>query len=100
LIKFFFYLCIFDQINAALLSTTDLTDPLSTILEKYNSIQQRQVLFTLFRVGMLLLPGKLVLNEESLTSEATLVVSERRSSEEPAILEFLLLGLRFSPKLP
>lgn len=56
--------------------------------------------FTLFRVGMPLLPGKLVFKEESLTSEATLVVSERRSSEEPALLVFLLLGLRFRPKLP
>lgn len=49
---------------------------------------------------MLLRPGKLVFKEESLTSEATLVLSERRSSEEPALLVFLLLGLRFRPKLP
>lgn len=41
------------------------------------------------RNSVLLWAGMLVLREESLISEATLVVSERRSSEEPAMLVFL-----------
>lgn len=47
-----------------------------------------------------LLPCRLELREESLMSEATVVMSERRSSLEPILLDSRLARLRLDPELP
>lgn len=55
---------------------------------------------TLLGGTRVLFPCRLELREVSLMSEAMLAVSERRSSQEAALLELRLPGLCLSPKLP